>query len=73
MIKALVVDTMPKGNKPKRDDKAVKIERPLAVKAGLIADARRITVAEYLSDLLRSQVEKDWLRVSRQLDQHPEN
>ncbi len=44
----------------KRNDKAVKIDRTLATKAKMIAESRGISVAEYLSGLLRAPIEKDW-------------
>jgi hypothetical protein len=58
---------MPRRDKPKRDDKAVKIDRGLAMKSKLIAETRRITVAEYLSELLRAPIDRDWQKAARQL------
>jgi hypothetical protein len=59
-VPATAEPTMPKSSKPKRDDKAVKIDRGVALKAKMIADTRKITVAEYLSDLLRPLVDRDF-------------
>jgi hypothetical protein len=58
---------MPRRDRPKRDDKAVKIDRSVAMKAKLVADTRRMSVAEYLSELLRGPVERDWQKAARQL------
>ncbi len=44
-----------------RDDKAVKIERRIVEEAGRIALHRGITMAEYLSDILREAVHGDYL------------
>lgn len=55
-------------SKQKRDDKAVKIDRRLATKAKVIADTRGISAAEYLSELLRPLIERDWPRAMKKLD-----
>jgi hypothetical protein len=56
----------PKADKPARDDQGVKLERGIVEKARVIVLARRqrgqapdLTLAEYLSDLLRAAVERD--------------
>ncbi len=66
-------EAMPKSDKPKRNDKAVKIARDLAIKAKVIAEAKGITIAEYLTSLLRPHVEKDWPRAVQQLGKTPED
>ena len=58
--------------KRKRKDKAVKIARDLAAKAKVIADTRGISIAEYLSDLLRPLVQKDWPKAVREMDTPPD-
>jgi hypothetical protein len=55
----------------KRDDKAVKIRRDLAIKAKLIAEMKGISVAEYLSVLLRPHIEKDWPKAVKKADELP--
>lgn len=52
--------SMARRTKHKRDDKTVKIERALAVKAGVIAESKGSTIAEYLSGLLRPLIDRDW-------------
>jgi hypothetical protein len=52
--------TMPKKKGPRRDDQAVKIERAIAQQAKFIADRRDLTLGEYLSELLRADVRRDW-------------
>ncbi len=51
---------MSKDDKPKRNDKTVKIDRDLATRAGLIADTKGISMAEYLSEVLRPIIDRDW-------------
>jgi electron transfer flavoprotein alpha subunit len=55
-----------KADKPARDDQAVKVERAIVEKARVIVLARKqtgrdpdLTLAEYLSDLLRAAVDRD--------------
>lgn len=52
----------------KRDDRAVKIAKDLAVKAKVIAESKDISLAEYLSGLLRGPIEKDWPKAIKKLD-----
>jgi hypothetical protein len=67
MSKMLAV-AMPRSNKPKRNDKAVKIDRDLAVKAKVIADQLGFSsAAEYLSGLLRPLIERDWPKALKKL------
>jgi len=64
-----VAEPMPKQNKPKRDDKAVKIERALATKAAIIAEQLGFdSMAEYLSEKLRPHIEQDWPKALKKLD-----
>jgi hypothetical protein len=62
---------MPSKNKPQRPDKAVKIARDLASKAKLIADTRGTSISEYLSELLRPLIARDWPVALKKLDQPP--
>lgn len=55
-------------DKPKRDDVAVKVDRTLADKARLVASRRGLTLAEYLSELIRTPVEKDFAKVIREME-----
>ena len=55
-------------SKKPRNDKAVKIRRVLANKAKIIAETKGIPIAEYLSDLLEAQIEKDWPKALAVLD-----
>jgi hypothetical protein len=47
--------------------KAVKIDRALAAKAQMIATDKGVSLAEYISEALRSLVEKDWARMVRRV------
>lgn len=50
-----------------RNDTAVKIETSIVRKARTIADRRSITVAEYLSELLRDNVDRDYRQVVQEM------
>jgi hypothetical protein len=65
---ALMERTVSKERSGKRDDKSVKINRDLAVKAKLIAETKGLTIAEYLSGYLRKLIERDWPEAVRKLD-----
>lgn len=56
--------TMPR-KKTNRNDKAVKFDRNLGMKAGFIAEFRGIPIAEYLSEMCRKQIESDWIEVNK--------
>jgi hypothetical protein len=64
---ALINETM--ADQKKRNDKAVKISRDLAAKAKLIAESKGIPVAEYLSELLRGPVERDWPKAVKTIEE----
>ena len=53
---------------PQRDDKTVKFDRELADKASFVCARRQITMAEYLSEMCRSRIEKDFQQATRK---HP--
>jgi hypothetical protein len=59
--------------KKKRDDQSVKIDRQLAEWAGIVAksrrdeDGRELTVAEYLSELIRPHVTADYREAVEQM------
>jgi hypothetical protein len=53
--------------KGKRDDVAVKIDRTLADKAKLVASRRGLTLAEYLTELNRPAIERDFAKVIREM------
>lgn len=60
---------MPRTHKPPRDDKAVKIERGLAMKAAVIAETLGYaSMAEYLSELVRAPIERDWPKALKKID-----
>lgn len=48
--------------KGKRDDVAVKVDRLLADKARLVAKRRGTTLAEYVSELIRGPVDRDFAK-----------
>ena len=59
-----------KGRPPtERDDIAVRIERKLASMAKAICTARGIPVAEYLSDLTRAAINRDYAKTLRDAEQ----
>jgi hypothetical protein len=51
-----------------RDDVVVKIDRAVKSKAQYVADNRKVTLAEYLSEALRPVVGKDFDRAARSTD-----
>ena len=55
-----------KASKPKRDDKAVKMDRLLADKATFIANRKGVTTAEFISELVRAQIEKEFAKMARE-------
>lgn len=58
----------------KRDDQTVKIDRTIADKAGIVASRRRtpdgkpLSLAEYLTELLRPLVERDYRETVREMN-----
>jgi hypothetical protein len=62
-----------RGGKPKRDDTAVKIDRTVADKAKLVASRRGITMAEYLTDLVRAAVERDFAKAVKEMGEGNKN
>jgi hypothetical protein len=67
VTQAAVGIPMAKG-KSARNDKAVKIARDLAMKAKVIAETMNVSIAEYLSGLLRPHIEKDWPKAVKRMD-----
>lgn len=55
------------GRPPKstRDDIAVKIDRGLVARARYVADNRKVTLAEYLTEALRGVVQRDFDRAAK--------
>jgi hypothetical protein len=51
----------------KRDDVSVKIDATIHKRAKLIAASRDIPLAQYLSDLLRAPVSRDWQKLHQQM------
>ena len=51
-----------------RNDIAVKIDRTLADKAKLVASRRGTTLAQYLSDMIRGPVEKDFSKTVKEME-----
>ena len=59
--------TMPKTNRTKRNDIAVKVDAGVIASARVVVAHRNITLAEYLSDLLRPLVERDLKKTGREI------
>jgi hypothetical protein len=51
-----------------RDDATARIDRGVLAKARMVANARKISVAEYLTDLLHGQVDRDFLKEMKKLE-----
>lgn len=56
--------TMPR---PKRTDLTAKIDAAILIKARTVASDRNIPMAEYLSELLRPQVERDYAKLGEKI------
>lgn len=52
-----------------RDDIAVRLERKLGSMAKAICTARGIPVAEYLSDLTRAAINRDYVKMLREAEE----
>lgn len=61
--------TMPK---PKRNDASVKLDAEIVRRARLITDHSGASIAEYLSELLRPLVDRDYKRFKKQLQEEDE-
>jgi hypothetical protein len=62
---------MGKAGRPKRsdrDDATVKIDRGIVSKAKMVASARNIPLAEYLSQALRGLVVRDFAKEMRRIE-----
>lgn len=73
---AVESNPMPKHpGRPKRstrNDVTVKVDSGVVTKAKLVADTRDIPLAEYLTELLRSPVDRDFAKAVRSINE-PEN
>jgi hypothetical protein len=52
---------------PQPPTRAVKIDVKLVTRAQAVCDDRGLKLSEYLSEILRPTVDKDWLKVLAQL------
>ncbi len=60
----------PKTDKPtERTDSVVRIDTAIVSKARIVAAANKTTVSEYLSDLLRGPVDRDFAREVKKIDE----
>ncbi len=62
------VESMPKKEKHKRDDKSAKLDRAVLERAQIIARQFGLSLAEYLTNLVRPGVDKDWPKVLKKLN-----
>jgi hypothetical protein len=51
-----------------RDDVSIKFDRALARKARMIAEGRGTSMAEYLSELARPTINRDYAKLMRELE-----
>jgi hypothetical protein len=58
--------TQPK--RRRRDDMTVKIDRGIGSRAKMVAAARKITLAEYLSEITRATVDRDFAKEMRHIE-----
>jgi hypothetical protein len=70
----LAVESKPMPKRPGRpkrslrNDVAVKVDSGVVTKAKLVADTRDITLAEYLTELLRVPVDRDFAKAVRSIE-----
>ena len=71
MVKLLEPPMERKVGRPRkdRDDVTVKVDRGIVVKAKLVAVARKMSLAEYLSDLIRGPVDRDFAKEMRKVEE----
>jgi hypothetical protein len=55
--------------KTERDDVTVKLDRSIVSRAKIIAAARGLTLAEYLSDLTRGLVDRDFAKEMKRVQE----
>jgi hypothetical protein len=69
----MAVSTMAKKmGRPKssdRDDVSIKFDRILAGKARLISQGRGVSMAEYLSEMTRTFIDRDYAKLMRELEE----
>ena len=62
----------PKGSKGKkgdgRDDVAVKIDRIVAGRAKILAGHRGVSLAEFVTELLRGPIDREYLKMMKELE-----
>ena len=64
----LMAKKMGRPKTSERSDVSVKYDKTLAGKARLIAKGRGITLAEYLTELTRTGIDRDYARLMRELE-----
>lgn len=52
-----------------RKTSAVKIDASIAMKAARVAEDRGIPVSEYLTEMVRDRVEREWLKIVKRADE----
>ncbi|WP_422928586.1 hypothetical protein [Singulisphaera sp. PoT] len=52
-----------------RQDVSIKFDKNLAGKARLISQGRGVSMAEYLSELARSTIDRDYVKLMRELEE----
>jgi hypothetical protein len=73
MVDATAEQTMARGKgrprQEKRHDVSVKLDSVIVSKAKMIASARGLTLAEFLSDLLRAPVDREFTKEMKRLEE----
>lgn len=62
-----VAKRKPAGDKPKRDDVAIKMDRIVAEKAKFIAKRRGVTLAEFVTESMRPIVDREFPKAMKEL------
>jgi hypothetical protein len=67
-IEATMAKTKGRPKTSEREDVSIKFDKSLAAMARLVAASRKVSLAEYLSELARPLIEKDLAREMKRLE-----
>lgn len=68
VVPSAEIDVSPR-KKSGRRTKLVRMDAPIVTKAQRIADDRGVPLSDYLSDLVRGSVDRDWAKMMKKFDQ----
>lgn len=68
MVDVMMAKKMGRPKTSERHDVSIKFDKTLAGKARLITQARGLSIAEYLSEMTRPLIDKDYAKLMRELE-----